>query len=172
MIEQDSENLNKGITNITKVLERDVQKGRMTNDQKNKLLENYYPSINFQDISEADMIIEAVYEEMTVKQTVFKKIDSLAKDGAVLASNTSYLDIDQIAAVTQRPKDVIGLHFFSPANIMRLLEIVIPSKVSDEVVATGLKLAKMMKKYLFEQEIVTDLLEIVFCPPMVKQPLI
>ena len=146
MIEQDSENLNKGIQHVTKVLERDVDKGRMTIDQKNKILENYYPSINFQDISEADMIIEAVYEEMTVKQTVFKKIDRLAKDGAVLASNTSYLDIDQIAAVTQRPKDVIGLHFFSPANIMRLLEIVIPSKVSDEVVATGLKLAKMMKK--------------------------
>ena len=146
MIEQDSENLNKGIQHVTKVLERDVDKGRMTSDQKNKILENYYPSINFQDISEADMIIEAVYEEMTVKQTVFKKIDRIAKDGAVLASNTSYLDIDQIAAVTQRPKDVIGLHFFSPANIMRLLEIVIPSKVSDEVVATGLKLAKMMKK--------------------------
>ncbi len=146
MIEQDSENLNKGIQHVTKVLERDVDKGRMTSDQKNKILENYYPSINFQDISDADMIIEAVYEEMTVKQTVFKKIDRLAKDGAVLASNTSYLDIDQIAAVTQRPKDVIGLHFFSPANIMRLLEIVIPSKVSDEVVATGLKLAKMMKK--------------------------
>ena len=146
MIEQDSENLNKGIQHVTKVLERDVDKGRMTSDQKNKILENYYPSINFQDISEADMIIEAVYEELTVKQTVFKKIDRLAKDGAVLASNTSYLDIDQIAAVTQRPKDVIGLHFFSPANIMRLLEIVIPSKVSDEVVATGLKLAKMMKK--------------------------
>ena len=146
MIEQDNENLNKGIQHVTKVLERDVDKGRMTIDQKNKILENYYPSINFQDISEADMIIEAVYEEMTVKQTVFKKIDRLAKDGAVLASNTSYLDIDQIAAVTQRPKDVIGLHFFSPANIMRLLEIVIPSKVSDEVVATGLKLAKMMKK--------------------------
>ena len=146
MIEQDSENLNKGIQHVTKVIERDVDKGRMTSDQKNKILENYYPSINFQDISEADMIIEAVYEEMTVKQTVFKKIDRLAKDGAVLASNTSYLDIDQIAAVTQRPKDVIGLHFFSPANIMRLLEIVIPSKVSDEVVATGLKLAKMMKK--------------------------
>ena len=146
MIEQDNENLNKGIQHVTKVLERDVDKGRMTSDQKNKILENYYPSINFQDISEADMIIEAVYEELTVKQTVFKKIDRLAKDGAVLASNTSYLDIDQIAAVTQRPKDVIGLHFFSPANIMRLLEIVIPSKVSDEVVATGLKLAKMMKK--------------------------
>ncbi len=146
MIEQDNENLNKGIQHVTKVLERDVDKGRMTSDQKNKILENYYPSINFQDISEADMIIEAVYEEMTVKQTVFKRIDRLAKDGAVLASNTSYLDIDQIAAVTQRPKDVIGLHFFSPANIMRLLEIVIPSKVSDEVVATGLKLAKMMKK--------------------------
>ena len=146
MIEQDNENLNKGIQHVTKVLERDVDKGRMTSDQKNKILENYYPSINFQDISEADMIIEAVYEEMTVKQTVFKKIDRLAKDGAILASNTSYLDIDQIAAVTQRPKDVIGLHFFSPANIMRLLEIVIPSKVSDEVVATGLKLAKMMKK--------------------------
>ena len=146
MIEQDSENLNKGIQHVKKVLERDVDKGRMTSDQKNKILENYYPSINFQDISDADMIIEAVYEEMTVKQTVFKRIDRLAKDGAVLASNTSYLDIDQIAAVTQRPKDVIGLHFFSPANIMRLLEIVIPSKVSDEVVATGLKLAKMMKK--------------------------
>ena len=146
MIEQDSENLNKGIQHVKKVLERDVDKGRITCDQKNKILENYYPSINFQDISDADMIIEAVYEEMTVKQTVFKKIDRLAKDGAVLASNTSYLDIDQIAAVTQRPKDVIGLHFFSPANIMRLLEIVIPSKVSDEVVATGLKLAKMMKK--------------------------
>tara|TARA_B100001769_G_scaffold152569_1_gene119620 strand:- start:1428 stop:2372 length:945 start_codon:yes stop_codon:yes gene_type:complete len=83
---------------------------------------------------------------MEIKKSVFRKLDKIAKDGAVLASNTSYLNIDEIASVTKRPQDVIGLHFFSPANIMRLLEIVIPGKVADDVVATGFHLAKRMKK--------------------------
>ena len=92
------------------------------------------------------MVIEAVFEDLSVKQEVFKTLDKVAKPGAVLASNTSYLNIDKIAEVTSRPQDVLGLHFFSPANIMKLLEIVIPTNVKADVVNTGLLLAKKMKK--------------------------
>jgi 3-hydroxyacyl-CoA dehydrogenase len=91
-------------------------------------------------------VIEAVFEDMAVKQAVFKELDRVCKPGAVLATNTSYLDIDQIAGSTARPQDVIGLHFFSPANIMKLLEIVVPARVAPDVVATAFALAKLLKK--------------------------
>src|SRR5206468_5469225 len=93
-----------------------------------------------------DLVVEAVFEDMTVKKAVFAQLDSVCKEGTVLATNTSYLDIDAIAASIARPQDVVGLHFFSPANIMKLLEIVVPDKVSADVVATGFELAKKLKK--------------------------
>ena len=101
---------------------------------------------DYGDFAEADLVIEAVFESMEVKQDVFGQLDAICKPGAILASNTSYLDINDIAAMTKRPEDVIGLHFFSPAHVMRLLEVVVADKTSDDVAATGFALAKRMKK--------------------------
>jgi 3-hydroxyacyl-CoA dehydrogenase len=128
------------------VFERDVEKGRLSKEKADEILSNYSTSTHLKDLSDKDMIIEAVFEELEVKKSVFSQLNDIAKEGAVLASNTSYLDIDKIASATDRVGDVIGLHFFSPANIMRLLEIVVPTNVKDDVVATGFQLAKILKK--------------------------
>jgi 3-hydroxyacyl-CoA dehydrogenase len=104
------------------------------------------PSLLLEDLGTADLIIEAVFEEMDVKQKVFERIDQLGKAGAILASNTSALDLNRIAAFTHRPQDVIGLHFFSPANVMRLLEVVRGAKTAPDVLATAMGLAKRIKK--------------------------
>lgn len=101
---------------------------------------------NYTDLTDADLVIEAVFEEMNVKKDVFRRLDAVAKPGAILASNTSYLDIDEIASVTSRPTDVIGLHFFSPAHVMKLLEIVVAGRTAPDVVATGFELGKRMRK--------------------------
>lgn len=146
MIERDDEAIQRGIQNVEKVYARNVTKGRMSEAQKDAVMTLYTPSTSYDDLSDADLIIEAVFENMDVKKEVFSTLDKIAKPGAVLASNTSYLNIDEIASATSRPEDVIGLHFFSPANIMRLLEIVIPSKAADDAIATGFALAKKMKK--------------------------
>ena len=146
MVEQDSDSIARGIQNVEKVLNRDISKGRLDLSGKAEIMGRYTPTTDFQNIAEVDMVIEAVFEEMEVKKAVFKKLDNVVRQGAVLASNTSYLDIDEIASATKRPRDVIGLHFFSPANIMKLLEIVIPSNPYDDVVATGFLLAKKMRK--------------------------
>ncbi|WP_137702503.1 3-hydroxyacyl-CoA dehydrogenase NAD-binding domain-containing protein [Marimonas lutisalis] len=146
MVERDDDSIAKGKQNVEKVYARDVQKGRKTEEQKAAIMARYTPSTSYEDLADCDLIIEAVFENMDVKKEVFGILDKVAKPGAVLASNTSYLNIDEIASATSRPEDVIGLHFFSPANIMRLLEIVIPSKASDDAIATGFDLAKKMKK--------------------------
>jgi 3-hydroxyacyl-CoA dehydrogenase len=146
MVERDSESIERGIENVKKIYRRDVERGRLTQEKADSILKNYSTSTNLEDLSDKDMIIEAVFEELDVKKEVFSKLDGIAKPGAVLASNTSYLDIDKIAAATKRTGDVIGLHFFSPANIMRLLEIVVPESVKDDVVATGFQLAKLLRK--------------------------
>ena len=146
MVEQDSGSIARGIQNVEKVLDRDISKGRLDLSGKIEIMGRYTPTTDFQNIADVDMVIEAVFEEMEVKKAVFKKLDNIVRQGAVLASNTSYLDIDEIASATKRPRDVIGLHFFSPANIMKLLEIVIPSNPYDDVVATGFLLAKKMRK--------------------------
>ena len=104
------------------------------------------PSLDYGALGEADLVIEAVFEDLEVKKAVFGKLDAAMKPGAVLATNTSYLDINEIAAATRRPEDVIGLHFFSPAYVMRLLEIVRPAMTGDDVIATGLDLAKKLGK--------------------------
>ncbi|KAA0912656.1 3-hydroxyacyl-CoA dehydrogenase [Aquicoccus porphyridii] len=146
MVERDKESIDRGRNNVEKVYARDVEKGRKTEEQKAAIMARYTPSTSYDDLGDADLIIEAVFENMDVKKEVFAILDKVAKPGAVLASNTSYLNIDEIASATSRPEDVIGLHFFSPANIMRLLEIVIPSNATDDAIATGFDLAKKMKK--------------------------
>ena len=146
MVERDQESLERGIENVKKVYRRDVEKGRLSQEKADKILSNYTTSTDLKELADKDMIIEAVFEELEVKKGVFSQLNDIAKEGAVLASNTSYLDIDKIASATERVGDVIGLHFFSPANIMRLLEIVVPTNVKDDVVATGFQLAKILKK--------------------------
>jgi 3-hydroxyacyl-CoA dehydrogenase len=146
MVERDQHSLDKGIKNVEKIYFRDIEKGRLSSSQVDEIFSKFTKTTDFEALSSVDMVIEAVYEEMNVKKQVFKILDNIIKKGGVLASNTSYLDINELALVTSRPQDIIGLHFFSPANVMKLLEIVVPDKVSIDVVATGFRLAKMIKK--------------------------
>ena len=146
MVERDAESIARGQTNVEKVYNGLIAKGRMTEEGKAAIMARYTPSTSYDDLKDVDLVIEAVFEDLEVKKAVFKELDRVCKPGAVLATNTSYLDIDAIAASTSRPQDVIGLHFFSPANIMKLLEIVVPAKVSADVVATAFELAKKLKK--------------------------
>ena len=146
MIERDAESIARGQANVEKVYNGLIAKGRMSEEAKAAIMARYTPSSCYDDIADVDLVIEAVFEDLEVKKAVFKELDRVCKSGAVLATNTSYLDIDAIAAVTSRPQDVIGLHFFSPANIMKLLEIVVPAKVAPDVVTTAFELAKKMKK--------------------------
>ncbi len=146
MIERDDASLARGRAHVEKVYDGLIAKGRMTAEAKAAVMARYTGSTRYEDIAAADLVIEAVFEDLEVKKAVFRELDRVCKPGAVLATNTSYLDIDAIAAATQRPQDVIGLHFFSPANIMKLLEIVVPAKVGADVVATAFALARTMKK--------------------------
>jgi len=146
MIERDAESIARGRANVEKVYNALVAKGRMTEAAKAAVMARYTGSTSYADIAQVDLVIEAVFEDIEVKKAVFRELDRVCKPGAVLATNTSYLDIDAIAAATGRPQDVIGLHFFSPANIMKLLEIVVPAKVAADVVATAFELAKKLKK--------------------------
>ena len=146
IIEQNQERLDKGLSIIRKNYENTANKGRITfeNVEERTALINGSTDIN--DLSNCDLIIEAVFENMDLKKDIFKTLDGIAKKGTILATNTSALDVNEIAAVTSRPEDVIGLHFFSPANVMRLLEIVRGEKTSKSVVATSMKMAKNIGK--------------------------
>jgi len=146
MIERDDEALARGRKNVEKVYDGMVKKGRMTEEGKTTVMARWNGSTAYDALADVDLVIEAVFEEMGVKKAVFAELDRVCKPGAVLATNTSYLDINEIADSVSRPADVIGLHFFSPANIMKLLEIVVPSKVANDVVATAFELAKKLKK--------------------------
>lgn len=146
MIERDDTQLARGRANVEKVYDGLIQKGRMTLETKAAVMARFSGSISYDALAKVDIVVEAVFEDMSVKKAVFAELDRVCKPGAVLATNTSYLDIDEIAASISRPADVVGLHFFSPANIMKLLEIVVPAKVSADVVATGFELAKKLKK--------------------------
>lgn len=146
MIERDEASIARGRAHVEKVYDALVAKGRMSAKAKAATLARYTGSTRYEDIAGADLVIEAVFEDIEVKKAVFRELDRVCNPGAVLATNTSYLDIDAIAAATARPQDVIGLHFFSPANIMKLLEIVVPAQVSADVVATAFELAKRLKK--------------------------
>lgn len=146
MVERDAESIARGQANVEKVYNGLIAKGRLTEEGKAAIMARYTASTSYDDLRDVDLVIEAVFEDLEVKKAVFKELDRVCKPGAVLATNTSYLDIDAIADATARPQDVIGLHFFSPANIMKLLEIVVPAKVSADVVATAFELAKKLKK--------------------------
>ncbi len=147
MIERDQESINRGKASVDKIYARQVAKGRITDAQKTILMDQQFSaSTQFSDLAQADVIVEAVFEDMDVKKAVFEQLDAVAKPGAILATNTSYLDIDEIASSIARPADVIGLHFFSPANIMKLLEIVVAEKTSPDVVSTAFLLAKKLSK--------------------------
>ena len=146
IIEQNQERLDKGLSIIRKNYENTANKGRITFEDVEKRTKLINGSTDINDLSNCDLIIEAVFENMDLKKDIFKTLDGIAKKGAILATNTSALDVNEIAAVTSRPEDVIGLHFFSPANVMRLLEIVRGEKTSKSVVATSMKMAKNIGK--------------------------
>jgi 3-hydroxyacyl-CoA dehydrogenase len=138
--------LDRGTGVVRKNYEATAAKGRMKPEQVEQAMGALKPTLDFADLAECDLIIEAVYETMEVKKDIFTRLDAIAKPGAILASNTSYLNIDEIAACTKRPEDVVGMHFFSPANVMKLLEVVRGDKTADDVLATVMALAKKIKK--------------------------
>ncbi len=146
IIDQDEENLKRGVSVIEKNYDFMVGKGRLTSEQKDAVFGLVTSSLEYEDISDCDIVIEAVYENLELKHEIFKKLDSVVKPEAILASNTSGLDIDSIASVTKRPELVVGTHFFSPANIMRLLEVVRGEVTSDETLATVMAVGKKLKK--------------------------
>ncbi|MCC8394297.1 3-hydroxyacyl-CoA dehydrogenase NAD-binding domain-containing protein [Paraburkholderia sp. MMS20-SJTR3] len=146
MIERDGAALARGRAHIEKVYDGLIAKGRMSAEKKAATLARWNGSTSYDALAHVDLVIEAVFEDLDVKKAVFAELDRVCKPGAVLATNTSYLDIDAIAASISRPADVIGLHFFSPANIMKLLEVVVPKQVSVDVVATAFELAKKLRK--------------------------
>ena len=144
--ETTEEALTRGMTTIEKNYAGSVKKGRMTEDQMQKRLSLITPTLVYDEFADADVVVEAAFENMALKREIFGALDKICKPSAILASNTSTLNIDEIADVTSRPEMVIGHHFFSPANVMRLLEIVRGEKTGKEVIATSLKLAKRLKK--------------------------
>jgi 3-hydroxyacyl-CoA dehydrogenase len=139
-------NLDRGLATIRKNYERSVSRGSLKPEQAEQRLGLITPTLDYAALGDADVIIEAVFENMALKKEIFTRLDAVAKPGAILGTNTSTLDIDEIAAVTGRPQDVIGLHFFSPANVMQLLEIVQCGKTAPDVVVTALDIAKTIKK--------------------------
>jgi len=146
IVEMKQEALDRGVATMRKNYENTAKKGRMTMDDVEKRMALLTPTLKLEDLADVDMVIEAVFERMDIKKDVFGKLDKIVKKGAVLASNTSYLNIDEIASATTRPQDVIGMHFFSPANVMRLLENVRGEKTNDAVVATATQIAKKIGK--------------------------
>ena len=146
IIEQSQDRLDKGIGIIRKNYENTAAKGRITSEQVEERMSLIDGQTSIESLNSQDLIIEAVFENMDLKKDIFKQLDSICKDGAILASNTSALDVNEIADVTNRPEDVIGLHFFSPANVMKLLEIVRGDKTSKSVVASSLAVAKRIQK--------------------------
>ncbi len=146
IVETNAAALERGVGTIRKNYERTAAKGRMTGAEVEARMALLTPTLDFAALGSADLVIEAAFETMAVKRDIFGKLDAVAKPGAILASNTSYLDLDEIAAVTTRPEQVIGLHFFSPANIMRLLEVVRGAKTATPVIATAMALAKRIAK--------------------------
>ena len=146
IVEMQQDALDRGTSLMRKNYEATAAKGRMTADQVEAAMAALTPTLDFAALADCDLIIEAAFEQMDVKQEIFAKLDKIAKPGAILASNTSYLNIDEIAAATSRPQDVVGLHFFSPANVMKLLEVVRGAETGPDVLVTAMQLAKRIKK--------------------------
>jgi 3-hydroxyacyl-CoA dehydrogenase len=146
MIETKQEALDRGVATIKKNYEAQVKKGKLKEDKYAQRMSLLSTTLSYDDIKDADLVIEAVFEEMGVKEAVFKQLDAVMKPGAILASNTSTLDVNAIANFTKRPQDVVGMHFFSPANVMKLLEVVRGAKTGKDVMATVMAIAKKIKK--------------------------
>ncbi len=146
LLEADQAGLERGLGIIRNNYSVAVDKGRMTQAQLEQAMQMFAPTTDYGDVAGADLVIEAVFENMAVKKQVFARLDEVCKDGAILASNTSSLDLNEIAAVTKRPQDVIGMHFFAPANIMKLLEIVRAEQTAADVIATAMGIAKKIRK--------------------------
>ena len=146
MLEMKQEALDKGVGIIRKNYEAQVKKGKLKQDKLDARMALLTTTLNYGDLKDADMVIEAVFEDMGVKEAVFKTLDEVMKPGAILASNTSTLDVNKIASFTKRPQDVIGMHFFSPANVMKLLEVIRGEKTAKDVLATVMQLGKKIKK--------------------------
>jgi 3-hydroxyacyl-CoA dehydrogenase len=146
MLEMKQEALDRGIATIRKNYEAQVKKGKLKQDKYEQRMALLSTTLSYDDLGGADMVIEAVFEEIGVKEAVFKELDRVMKPGAILASNTSTLDVNAIAAFTRRPEDVVGLHFFSPANVMKLLEVVRGEKTAKDVMATVMTVAKKIRK--------------------------
>ncbi len=146
ILETGQEALDRGVATIRRNYESSVKRGRLTPEQVESRMKLLWPTLLYEDIKDADLVIEAVFEEMGVKEAVFRKLDEVAKPGAILATNTSTLDVNRIAAATKRPQDVVGMHFFSPANVMKLLEVVRGAKTAKDVLATVMQVAKKIRK--------------------------
>ena len=146
LVETKQEFLERGMSIIENNYATSMQRGRFTQAQVDGFLANFSGTTDYADIADADVVIEAVFESMDVKKEVFAKLDAACKANCILATNTSYLDVNEIAAVTRRPQQVIGAHFFSPANVMKLLEVVRTDQTSPEVVQTFMKLARKIGK--------------------------
>jgi 3-hydroxyacyl-CoA dehydrogenase len=146
LLEQDGTALERGVARIREHYSGRVQSGKMLAEQAQARQDRLQSTLDWSALAQADLVIEAVFEDLAVKQQVFARIDALARPGAVLASNTSYLDLDAVAAATRRPQDVIGLHFFSPAHVMRLMEVVRGANSAPDALATGLAVGKQLRK--------------------------
>ena len=146
IVETRQEALDKGVATIRKNYENSAKKGRFPHAEVEARMARLTPSLSLADLKHADLIIEAVFENMEIKQEIFRTLDRIAKPDAILATNTSYLDVNEIAASTSRPESVLGLHFFSPANVMRLLEVVRGARTSPQVLATAMALGKQIGK--------------------------
>jgi len=146
IVDVSDEALQKGLGAVEKNYQNTVKRGRLTEDQMAERMGLISSTTDYQDIADKDLVIEAIFENMDLKKKIFSQIDGICKPDAIMATNTSTLDIDEIASVTSRPEQVVGLHFFSPANIMKLLEIVRAEKTSTEVLATSVDLAKKIRK--------------------------
>ena len=146
LLETKQDALERGLATIRRNYDAQVKKGKLTQEKLDARIALITPTLSYDDLKDADLIVEAVFEELGVKEQVFKKLGEVAKPGAILASNTSTLDVDKIAAFTKRPQDVVGMHFFSPANVMKLLEVVRGAQTAKDVLATVMAVAKKIRK--------------------------
>jgi 3-hydroxyacyl-CoA dehydrogenase len=146
VLEVDQEALDAGLEKIERTYDSSLAKGRISPEDRDLLVSTIAGTLDYADMADADLVVEAVFEDMGLKKRVFARLDEVCRAGAILATNTSTLDVDEIAAATGRPGDVLGLHFFSPAHVMRLLEIVRGDQTAKDVVATALALAQQLKK--------------------------
>ncbi len=146
LLEVNQEALDKGVATIRRNYEASVKKKKVSAADAESRMALLKPTVSYSDLGAVDLAVEAVFEDLSVKEKVFRQLDAVAKSGAILATNTSTLDVDKIAAFTRRPADVVGLHFFSPANVMRLLEVVRAKTTGNDVLATAMQLAKKIRK--------------------------